>query len=180
MSPIITRNQTAVCLSPPFCTIHSIRSAGLRRNRFTTTMAVKDWISTFTQIPVACLLYSDCFYARCATGSRGHGTKAGQASLIDSVRCLGPILGSPNSCKRILRVEPSSHSPLLTDGFFGLDPLRRETWESPEEAESRRCDLEVSSFSAVDPVSSLRFVSVQSPHQHYIFIHTPPFLSCVR
>lgn len=38
-------------------------------------------------------------------------------------------------------------------------------------------DLEVSSFSAVDPVSCLGCVSVQSLHQHCIFhIHTPPIL----
>ena len=43
----------------------------------------------------------------------------------------------------------------------------------------RRCDLEVSSVFLVffcPPVSSLGYVSNQSPQQHYIsHTHTPPF-----
>lgn len=183
MSPIITRNQTAVCLSP----LYAQFTPSAQRN-YEEIDTLPRWL-TKTAFPhlkcssEACLLYSDCIYARCAAGCQTPGretqNKSGQATLIDSVGCLGPILGSLNSCKRCLRVEPISHSPLPDDGFFGLDPLRRETWGGGG-GESRRRALEVSSFSAVDPVSSLGYASIQSPHQHCIFhTHTPPYLSSV-
>lgn len=97
MSPIITRNRAAVCLSLFFCTVHSIRSADTirksihyRRRLTKTAFQPLKCISTFMELhggPV--FLYSDRIYAQCAaagcqTPGRETQDKSGQATFIDS------------------------------------------------------------------------------------------------
>lgn len=177
MSPIITRNQTAVCPLPPFaqftpsaprnCEEIDSLPRWLTKIAFQTRKSARfgpvfSTPTALTRGPVPAAKKS----------GRETQNKSGQATHIGSVGCLGPILGSLDSCKRSLRLEPTCHSPLLDDGCFRVDPFKRET---PGEGESCPCDSGVLLFppSTRFPLWEMCLISFRI--NIAFFTHTPPF-----